>query len=236
MIRFLLIDTLKMKKKWVWFLVFLGPAGVVGLEAFNFLLRYDWLTKQYQDDLWGGLIDESRILAVPALMMGLAIVASILAGIEHQTNSWKQMLALPVSKCSLFTAKFMLLTFLLFISCTCLGLGLIGLGAALGFGTKIPLVYLLKISYYPFLAALPFAALHTWLSIVVKNQAIALTCGIIGTILSLYGAIMPDWVPYKWLFLENSWGKVEYSAAAGVLTGLLVYLVGLLDFYRRDVL
>ncbi|MEK3799506.1 ABC transporter permease [Peribacillus sp. FSL H8-0477] len=236
MIRFLLIDTLKMKKKWVWFLVFLGPAGVVGLEAFNFLLRYDWLTKQYQDDLWGGLIDESRILAVPALMMGLAIVASILAGIEHQTNSWKQMLALPVSKCSLFTAKFMLLTFLLFISCTCLGLGLIGLGAALGFGTKIPLVYLLKISYYPFLAALPFAALHTWLSIVVKNQAIALTCGIIGTILSLYGVIMPDWVPYKWLFLENSWGKVEYSAAAGVLTGLLVYLVGLLDFYRRDVL
>lgn len=236
MIRFLLIDTLKMKKKWVWFLVFLGPAGVVGLEAFNFLLRYDWLTKQYQDDLWGGLIDESRILAVPALMMGLAIVASILAGIEHQTNSWKQMLALPVSKCSLFTAKFMLLTFLLFISCTCLGIGLIGLGAALGFGTKIPLVYLLKISYYPFLAALPFAALHTWLSIVVKNQAIALTCGIIGTILSLYGVIMPDWVPYKWLFLENSWGKVEYSAAAGVLTGLLVYLVGLLDFYRRDVL
>lgn len=236
MIRFLLIDTLKMKKKWVWFLVFLGPAGVVGLEAFNFLLRYDWLTKQYQDDLWGGLIDESRILAVPALMMGLAIVASILAGIEHQTNSWKQMLALPVSKCSLFTAKFMLLTFLLFISCTCLGLGLIGLGAALGFGTKIPLVYLLKISYYPFLAALPFAALHTWLSIVVKNQAFALTCGIIGTILSLYGVIMPDWVPYKWLFLENSWGKVEYSAAAGVLTGLLVYLVGLLDFYRRDVL
>ena len=236
MIRFLLIDTLKMKKKWVWFLVFLGPAGVVSLEAFNFLLRYDWLTKQYQDDLWGGLIDESRILAVPVLMMGLAIVASILAGIEHQTNSWKQMLALPVSKCSLFTAKFMLLTFLLFISCTSLGLGLIGLGAALGFGTKIPLVYLLKISYYPFLAALPFAALHTWLSIVVKNQAIALTCGIIGTILSLYGVIMPDWVPYKWLFLENSWGKVEYSAAAGVLTGLLVYLVGLLDFYRRDVL
>lgn len=236
MIRFLLIDTLKMKKKWVWFLVFLGPAGVVGLEAFNFLLRYEWLTKQYQDDLWGGLIDESRLLAVPALMMGLAIVASILAGIEHQTNSWKQVLALPVSKCSVFTAKFMLLTFLLFISCTCLGIGLICLGMALDFGTKIPFEYLLKISYYPLLAALPFAALHTWLSILVKNQAIALTCGIVGTILSLYGVIMPDWVPYKWLFLENSWGKFEYSATAGVLTGLLVYLVGLLDFSRRDVL
>lgn len=236
MIRFLLIDTLKMKKKWVWFLVFLGPAGVVGLEAFNFLLRYDWLTKQYQDDLWGGLIDESRILAVPSLMIGLAIIASILAGIEHQTNSWKQVLSLPVSKCNLFTAKFILLTCLLFISCTCLGIGLISLGAALDFGTKIPLVYLLKTSYYPFLAALPFAALQTWLSIVIKNQAIALTCGIVGTILSLYGVIMPDWVPYKWLFLENSWGKFEYSAAAGVLTGLIVYLIGLLDFYRRDVL
>lgn len=54
MIRFLLIDTLKMKKKWVWFLVFLGPAGVVGLEAFNFLLRYEWLTKQYQDTYGAG--------------------------------------------------------------------------------------------------------------------------------------------------------------------------------------
>jgi len=169
-------------------------------------------------------------------MIGLAIVASILAGIEHQTNSWKQILALPVSKMSMFTSKFILLTFLLLISCTGLGIGLICLGLALDLGTDIPGLYLLKISYYPFLAVLPFTALHTWLSIVVKNQAIALTCGIIGTILSLYGVIMPDWVPYKWPFLENSWGKLEYSATAGAFTGILVYLLGLLHFYRRDVL
>lgn len=235
MLRVLVSDFLKIRKKMIWFLIFLGPAGVVGLEAFNFLLRYDYLTKVYEDDLWKGLIGEARYLAIPTLLMGLTIITSMVANVEHQTNAWKQLLALPVSKLQVFTGKFVLAAILLFVSSTLLGAGIILLGIILKFGTDIPFIYLVKMSYYPYLAALPFIALQIWLSITVKNQAIPLTIGIVGTMLSLYSMKLPDWFPWKWPTLMNDWGGPVYSAAAGIGLGLVIYIIGLSDFTRKDV-
>lgn len=219
----------------IWFLIVLGPVGVTGLEAFNFLLRYDYLTKVYEDDLWKGLIGEARHLAMPTLLMGITIITSMIANVEHQTTAWKQLLALPVSKMQVFTGKFVLAVILLFVSSTLLGAGIITLGITLKFGIDIPFIYLMKMSYYPYLAALPFIALQIWLSITVKNQAIPLTIGIVGTMLSLYSIKLPDWFPWKWPTLMNEWGGPVYSVAAGLALGVIVYTVGLSDFTRKDV-
>ena len=227
-------DLIKIKRKMIWFLIFLGPFGVIALEAVNFGLRYDYLTKIYEADLWGGLIGEARFLAIPALMLGLAIIASMIAGIEHQTNSWKQLLALPISKFRVFTGKFLLALILLFVSSTFLFIGIIILGICLKFGMEIPLVELLKMAYFPYLASMPFIAFQIWLSITVKNQAIPLTVGILSMILSLSAFNMSDWFPWNWLYLK-SWGNPLYSALAGLSLGLIIYLIGLADFGRKDV-
>ncbi|QED49790.1 ABC transporter permease [Cytobacillus dafuensis] len=228
-------DLIKIKRKMIWFLIFLGPFGVVALEAVNFGLRYDYLTKLYADDLWGGLIGEARYLAIPALMLGLTIIASMIAGIEHQTNSWKQLLALPVSKLRVFTGKFTLAAVLLFASSTLLFIGVIILGIILKFGTEIPFLSLLKMAYFPYLAAMPFVAFQIWLSITMKNQAIPLVVGIVGTILSMMSFNFPDWFPWKWPSLENGWGDPIYSVFAGLGLGLIIYLMGSIDFGRKDV-
>ena len=150
------------------------------LEAVNFGLRYDWLTEVYKDDLWKGLIGEAAMLSVPTILIGLTILTSMIANIEHQTNAWKQLLALPISKMKVYTGKVLLTIILLLISCFLLMGGTIILGLALKFGTSIPLLYLLKMCFYPCLAAMPFLALQIWLAISMKNQAIPLTIGIIG--------------------------------------------------------
>ncbi|SIE32972.1 Uncharacterized protein conserved in bacteria [Mycobacteroides abscessus subsp. abscessus] len=62
------------------------------------------------------MIGEASFLSIPAIMLGLALVTSMIANIEHQTNAWKQLLALPVSKGKVFTSKFLLAAILLFIS------------------------------------------------------------------------------------------------------------------------
>ncbi len=227
-------DFLKIKRKMIWFLIFLGPFGVVALEAVNFGLRYDYLTKRYEADLWGGLIGEASFLAIPALMLGLTIITSMIASIEHQTNAWKQLLALPISKFRVFTGKFLLAAVLLFISSTLLFVGIIILGLFLKFGLAIPLLTLLKMVYLPYFAAMPFIAFQTWLSITVKNQAIPLTTGILSTILSLAAFNFPDWFPWNWLYLE-SWGSPLYSAIAGLCLGFILYMLGLIDFGRKDV-
>lgn len=234
MLTTLVSDFLKIKRKMIWFLIFLGPFGVVALEAVNFGLRYDYLTKLYADDLWGGLIGEANFLAIPALMLGLTIITSMIASIEHQTNAWKQLLALPISKFKVFTGKFLLAAVLLFISSTLLFVGIIILGLFLKFSLEIPFVALLKMVYFPYFAAMPFIAFQIWLSITVKNQAIPLTIGILSTILSLTAFNFPDWFPWNWLYLD-SWGNPLYSALAGLCLGFILYIIGLIDFGRKDV-
>lgn len=235
MTRLMASEFLKIKRKMILFLVFLGPIGVIGLEAVNFGLRYEWLTGVYKDDLWGGLIDEVSMLSVPTILIGLTILTSMIAGIEHQTNAWKQLLALPISKTKVFTGKLFLAVALLVVSCLVLAVGTITLGLLLKFGTDIPLVYLLKICFFPFLASMPFIALQIWLAITIKNQAIPLTIGIIGAIMSMSAMNFPDWVPWKWPLLMNEWEKPIYSVVAGLGLGFFIYCLSIIDFRRKDV-
>ncbi|MCY9516219.1 ABC transporter permease [Paenibacillus apiarius] len=228
-------DFMKIRRTWIWLLIFLGPFGVVSLQAINFSLRYDYLTKLYADDLWGGLLNNVQYLAAPALLFGITLIASMIAGLEHRLNSWKQLLALPVSRFHVFTAKFALNLILLFGACVLLAAGSILLGAGLGFGWDIPWPRLFIISFYPFFAAMPVLAVQLWLSIVMRNQAIPLTCGIMGTILSLYSIKMPDWMPLKWPHLVNAADVPEYSVLAGLAAGAVIYAASLVHFARRDV-
>ncbi|WP_267907835.1 ABC transporter permease [Viridibacillus soli] len=228
-------EFLKIRRKMILFLIFLGPFGVIGLQAFNFGLRYDWLTKVHKDDLWGGLIGAVSMLSIPTLLMGVTIITSMIANIEHQTNAWKQLLALPISKKKVFTGKILLTVLLLFVSCLLLAVGTIVLGLLLKFGINIPLLYLIKMCFFPFLASMPLVALQIWLAITMKNQAVPLTIGIVGAILSLYSTNFPDWVPWKWPLLINDWGKPIYSVLVGLVTGLLLFFISVIDFNRKDV-
>lgn len=228
-------DLLKIRRKMIWFLIFLGPIGVIALQTLNFTLRHDYLTKLYSDDLWGGLIMNVQYLSVPALLLGLTIIASQIAGIEHQTNSWKQLLALPVSKGKVFAGKFILVSLLLLVSTFLLAIGTIILGLFLGFGAEVPVLTLLEMIFYPYFASMAFIALQIWLSVTLKNQAIPLTIGIFGTVISLYAMRMPDWMPWKWPLLINQWETPFYSALFGLAAGIVIYVYGLLDFVRKDV-
>ncbi|AJS58134.1 ABC transporter permease [Paenibacillus sp. IHBB 10380] len=228
-------DFSKIRRTAIWFLVFLGPVGVIALQAVNFGLRYDYLTDLYAADLWAGVLMNVQFLVTPTIILGITIITSMIASIEHQMNSWKQLLALPITKSSVFTAKFALSVILLLISCTLLALGTAGLGVALKCGSDIPVLELIKQSFYPLFTFLPVLALQLWLAITLRNQAIPLTIGIIGTILSLYAFSLSQWIVSKWPLLVNETNVREYSVLAGIVVGLCIFSMGLFDFLRRDV-
>jgi lantibiotic transport system permease protein len=234
-LRILSVELLKIRRKMIWFLILLGPAGVIALQAVNFGLRYDYLVKIYADDLWGGLIDNVATLMVPTLFIGLAIIASMTAGIEHQTKAWKQTLALPVTKTQVFFGKFMLNSLLMFCSATLIVAGTAALGITLGFGIDMPIQDLAQMSYYSYLAVMPFIALQVWLSIAMNNQALPLTIGIMSVMLSMFAFRFDDWVPWKWASLQNASHIPLLCALWGAAFGFVVLAAGLLDFIRRDV-
>ncbi|MBC8080780.1 MAG: ABC transporter permease [Gorillibacterium sp.] len=233
--RVLAADFLKLRRTMVWVLIFLGPFGVIALEAVNFGLRYEYLTKTYADDLWGGLLRNIQGMTVLAVLLGSALLTSMIAGYEHRTNAWKQLLALPVTRFSVFVSKFTLCTLLLIFSSTLLTLGSYMLGGVLGYGWHAPWAAIIQTSFYPMLAGLAVVALQLWLSIMMKNQAIPITAGILGTILGMVSYKLPDWILWKWPLLLNEKGSPEWSVLASAATALLLTLLGVIHFTRKDV-
>ncbi|HBJ02799.1 MAG TPA: permease, partial [Lysinibacillus sp.] len=117
--KLLTADFLKIKRKGLWFLTLLGPVGVVALQMVNYGVRKDYLLQQSEDD-WGYFLQNIHSFTPLAVVLGIAILTSFMVSIENETNAWKQLIALPVSKLSVYLYKFTALTILLFLPPTLL--------------------------------------------------------------------------------------------------------------------
>jgi len=234
-VRLLSTDFIKIRGKGIWFLVFLGPIGLIAMQALNFGLRYDYLVKQYKDDMWGGLIDNIIMFVPMSLIMGITLVCSLMANVEHQMSSWKQLLALPVSRMTVFGAKFGLGVILLLVSCALLVLGTIVLGLGLQLGMDIRYLDIVRVCFLPFIGALPILAVQLWLSLTYSNQAISVSIGITIAIASLFAAKYHEWVPMKWPNMALDGPHQIEAIGASLFVGFAVLLLGMAHFSRKDV-
>lgn len=232
--KLLCADFLKMKRKGFWFLTFLGPFGVVALQMVNYGVRKDYLLQQSEDD-WGYYLLNVSSFTPLALVLGIAILTSFMASIENETNAWKQLISLPVSKMSVYLSKFTVLACLLFVSSLLLMVFSLAYGVFLNLGEGIPYLELLKHSIYPYFAALPILALQLWIATVSQNQGIPITTGILGVIFTYSAFVLPDWMIWKWPSLMNEWNEPMINVMLGIGVGILLYIVGMVDFTRRDV-
>ncbi|MCA0971076.1 ABC transporter permease [Halobacillus litoralis] len=233
MLQALQAERLKIKRKWFWFLVFLGPFGVIALQVVNYGVRYDWIMRTYPDE-WGRLIQFTNMFVASALFLGMAILASQLASLEHKQGSWKQILALPVKRKDVFVAKFIVLTFMIFVSSVLLFIGTILLGVGLGFGWDAPFLAIAENSFYPMLAGLPVLALQIWLSIVQTNQSVPLSIGIFGAVFATYSHNAPNWIIWQWPLLFPGKDPLPF-VGMGIVVGLVILMIGVVDFQRRDI-
>ncbi|MGE7997782.1 ABC transporter permease [Lysinibacillus sp. NPDC093190] len=227
-------DFLKIKRKGLWFLTALGPIGVVALQMVNYGVRKDYLLEQSEDH-WGYYLLNVHSFTPLAIVLGIAILTSFMASIENETNAWKQLIALPVSKLTVYLSKFTVLAILLFLSSTILMLLTLTYGVFLDLGDSIPYAELAKFAYYPYLASLPILALQLWIASVCHNQGIPITVGIFGVIFAYSSYVLPDWMIWKWPSLMNQWDEPVINVMLGVGIGILLYIIGMIDFARRDV-
>ncbi|WP_368780994.1 ABC transporter permease [Alicyclobacillus fastidiosus] len=78
-------------------LVFLGPIGVVSLTGVHYAVSFEEMFHTGVNN-WPYLIQNINFLLIPALILGLTLIASLMTGMEHQGNTWKQLLAMPVPR------------------------------------------------------------------------------------------------------------------------------------------
>lgn len=234
MISMMQTDFLKIKRKGFWFLTFLGPIGVVALQMVNYGVRKDYLLQQSESD-WLYYLENITAFTPLALVLGITIFTSFIASIEDETNAWKQLVALPVSKMTIYLSKFTVLAIMLFISSILLMLFTLGFGIFLAFDESIPWLELVKYSFYPYFAALPILALQLWIATVSKNQGVPTTTGVVGVVFAYSAYVLPDWMIWKWPSLMNQWDEPLINVLLGLGVGCLLYVAGMLDFTRRDV-
>ncbi|MGG3640234.1 ABC transporter permease [Bacillus gobiensis] len=228
------IELLKVKRKGLWFLVFLGAFGVISLQAVNYGVRYDYLITQY-DNQWDGVFKNVNMFLPVAVLLGSCIVASMMAGIEHTTNAWKQIFALPVKKRDVYFAKYFVLFMMILTASFLVWIGTALLGLGLGFGPDVPWMAAATNSFFPMLAAMPILALQLWLSMTFDNQGISLTVGILGMIVAMFGGgtLVADWVIWTWAN-AYPWEESLQFVWLGIALGIALYVAGALDFSRRE--
>lgn len=232
--KLLAADFLKIKRKGLWFLTCLGPFGVVALQMVNYGVRKDYLLRQSEDD-WAYYLSNVSGFTPLALVLGIAILTSLISSIEDETSAWKQWMTLPVSKFSVYLSKFTVLSFLLLLSSFLLMVFTFAYGVFLGLGEDIPYLKLFQYSFYPYFAAFPILALQLWIATVSHNQGIAMTTAVLGVIFTYSAYYLPDWMIWKWPSLMNDWNEPIMNVLLGIGAGVLLYIAGMIDFMRRDV-
>ncbi|OYD08105.1 ATP-binding cassette domain-containing protein [Paludifilum halophilum] len=94
--------------------------------------------------------------------------------------------------------------------------------------------------FYPFFASMPIMALQLWLSMVIRNQAIPLTIGIIGAMVSLFLGYSPSsllqLLPWAYVPLSSPVNEGDYAQwpLAGMGLGLVLFLAGGLHFSKHE--
>ena len=224
----------KKLKVGMWILVFLGPIGIFGLTTLIYMLRYEYLLRQ-SDDRWMQLLQQINLFLAPALLLGTVLLASLSATIEHETNAWKQVLALPISRVKVYCSKFIMISILLLIATVLMFIGTWFFGSLYGWEQNIPFKDIANNSFYPYFAAMPILAIQLWFSVTSFNQGTPLAVGIIGAVVSMYSYGGPEWLIWKWPLLQNKWEIPEISVLLGIVVGGLIFLISVIHFDRKDV-
>ncbi|MGJ3194898.1 ABC transporter permease [Peribacillus frigoritolerans] len=248
--RVLLADRLKLKRTSLPILLLLVPLLVLAYELVNLTYRSEYVAKQAllfkADSLWDYLLFDNSILFGLGFPLAITIAASIIANIEHQSNSWKEILSQPVSRSKIYLSKFCWLFLGLTFSVSVFFIGMLLLGKLLGFEGDIPLGLILGDSYSMLITALPIMSIQLWLSITFKNQAFSILIGAISAMMGLFLAAgsTTRWMPLAYP-AQSSTISLQYEGLGyngdlsayliiNMLVGIVLLLIGLIHFTRRD--
>lgn len=175
----------------------------------------------------------------------VTLQAAWLAGIEDNNQQWKYLMALPVPRSIHYLVKLttvaamMLCAYLLLLALISLaGWILMIVAPKAGFAGLPPLGLLLEPAACSFAASLLLVALQSWIALRWHSFSVAISVGVVATIAgflltnSRYGKFFPWSMPAQ-AFLRHGSGMMM-TVWVGVIGGLVVGLLGLYDFLRRD--
>lgn len=248
LVRALSAETLKLRRTLALWMCLIAPATVVVLLVLQMTFSRGPATQPSAEAAW--LMFAHGVLGIWCFLMlplFVTLQSALLAGLEHGENQWKHLLALPLPRHVHYLAKWFALVALLLAAFVVLCL-LVPIGGwALdlvkpGFGIAGPPPWqmLLRTSAAAYAASLLIVSLHTWIALRWRSFTIAVAVGMSATVCGFligqserFGHSYPWSMPVQVLAREGQY--LELVVVTGVAGGLIVAMLGLIDFARRDV-
>lgn len=137
------------------------------------------------------------LIAMLSSMNGLflpiltAICVSRICDMEHKGNTWKLLLTVSVRRSTLYAAKYISASIIMLVACLLQVLAVTAFGIVNGFEQPVPLFILIRFLIGTVLTNMIIIALQQWLSMAVKNQAFALSLGMIGGFIGMVAELLP---------------------------------------------
>jgi hypothetical protein len=173
------------------------------------------------------------------LPMLIVFIGYSVNSIEHKADTWKSLFSLPISKFSVYTAKYLYALFLIFLCLALFVLFTVGFGNLLGilkpelkFGEYNILGFLSKIYFKLFLSSLGILSIQFLLSLLfrdfLKPMGIGFICTITGVILAGHGWEYAYLFPYSHPMLTIA-SLPNHHSKGGGMAPLTV------DFLTKDI-
>jgi lantibiotic transport system permease protein len=242
-------EALKLRRTLALWLALIAPLVTA---ATTFGIFYDRGSVAGADGIGGWVRYGGQNIVVWGLLMlplFVTLETALLGNMEHYSNHWKHLNALPVPRGVIYAAK------------QFAGMGLIGLSSAVlvpytvagglllrllrpGIGLEgvIPWGQLVTYVGMTYLGAWLLISIHTWLSLRWKSFVVACATGIACTIIGVF-VVRADWGPFwPWALpgsLANgfsSGGVLLPELLFGCIGGIVLALWGGWDVTRQDVL
>jgi hypothetical protein len=250
LVRALRAETLKMKRTLALWLAIITPLGMVGLQFLVVYQRAEYYLRQIEN-AWVRFGQEMFVvfgfLMVPLFV---TLQTALLSGLEHRSDYWKHLYALPLPRWTLYVAKQLAGMAVIGLSMAGLvgfsilaGLALRVLKPDMGFDVAIPWDLFLKYGVMVYLASWLIISLHTWVAMRWQSFVVAMAVGIGMTVGGMV-VINSEWATfYPWALpglLANTFNKGEpillKELMVSVVGGIAVALLGCWEVTRRDVL
>ncbi|MBS4538929.1 ABC transporter permease [Clostridium sp. D2Q-11] len=238
----------KQRRGFIWLMILGIPLGTTMAMFLDMYIRYhDYLYVKGQElgfTSWDILLRENhRVLGWGIFLpLFIAVIATIIHYTEFEEDNWKKLLTLPVRRWEVYISKLITIVIFSFIMIALNSLGLVLVGKVIGFPEAINYRLYGEYILYQYVAILGVVALHNFLSSHTKNVIIPVVIGFLGIIVAP-GVLSknPDLaklIPYTYTYYINNLnvGNSSIALYGGIISMILISVVGILSFNKKDIL
>lgn len=229
-LRIMSAEHLKMAGFRTWLLILLSPLIALPIGALSDM-REDGAAVTWQV-LLSTMSTVHALLFLPVLS---GLFAALICRSEHSDGGWKQLLALPVTRTSVFLAKYTMIMVLLAVVQLLLLGAILGIGWLRGAEGGVPWTLLLSSMFGGWFACLPLAALQLAVSQGWSSFGAPLALNVCFTIPNMLVVNSSTYGPYyPWaqpLLAMNPYGDDQFGAFNLPLESLMLVVAGSLVLF-----